>query len=247
MLTTWTEDLDSDEAYKDKKTFFHALAAIDKFVFFRQSVLKDWNVVWLSPVGDQAIPTTELGFQVNFWDNFRYRGFLDVLLQNKFTGAYKVLETKTSKYIKINEAQFVNSAQGLGYSLVVDAIASLEGKQQADSFEVMYLIFTTPDGGEWNELSVPHSHSDRALWLRGIVADIRKIAEYSETEYFPQYGESCYSYFRQCDYFGICGMSDTSLMLDRAQEIKEDESKYAFVFEFMDLLKAQEEKHKLVG
>lgn len=243
MLSTWTEELDSEEGYKDKKTFFHALAAVDKFIELYQTRLKDYELFYLPIKGNNA--GIELGFSVAFFEDFKYRGFVDILLQHKYTRKFLVIECKTTKYKNIHEAQFKNSGQGLGYSLVVDTIASSLKIPNAESFDVMYLIWSTSNS-EWEEITVNHSHTDRAKWLRYILFDIERIQTYVEADTFPMHGESCYSYFRPCEFYDVCTMSDKALMLDKAKIIVDDEKKIIFNFTLEELIKAQMDKHELV-
>lgn len=242
MLSTWTEELDSEEGFKDKKTFFHALSAVDKFIELAQTRLKDYE---LFTQVDGIWAGIELGFSVAFFDQFKYRGFVDILLQHKYTKKFAVIECKTTKFKNIHEAQFKNSGQGLGYSLVVDAISSKLNLPAAESFDVIYLIWST-SANEWEEITVNHSHMDRANWLRNILFDIERIQAYDEADVFPMYGESCYSYFRPCEFYEVCTMSDKNLMLDKAKVIVDDEKRIMFNFTLDELIKAQMEKHDLI-
>lgn len=242
MLSTWTEDLDDEDAKKDKKTFFHALLAIDKFTVMADNVLRDYEVV----IFDEK-SAAELGFSVSFFDNFKYRGYMDLLLVNKFSREFLVIECKTTKFKKISSAQYKNSAQGLGYSLVVDAIASALSLQTSNSFEVLYPVWSTAEA-EWNvDNRFPYSYTDRAKWLRNVLLDVKHIAEFAEEDHFPQHGESCYSFFKECEYLDICGMSDASLQLDKSKEVVEEEDKYQFHFSLEEIINAQIEKHTLVN
>lgn len=239
MLSVWQEDLDDEAGVRDKKTFWHALAAIDKFEDIMDSILRDFEVVIFD-----SKPAAELGFCITFFDSFKYRGFLDLLLINKITGQFVVIECKTTKFKNVSEAQYAKSAQGLGYSIVVDAISSALKRPQAASFQVLYLVWLA-GAYEWQEFPIEHSHTDRAIWLKNALLDIKHIAEYAQEEHFPQYGESCYDFFRACEYLEICGMSDKALLLDKSKEIKDDE-KYQFHFTLEEMIEAQSEKHGLV-
>lgn len=249
MLSSWKEDLDSEEGLRDKKTFFHALLAIDKFIQVAQTRFKDYELFNVTHEDTLGVNGTwagcELGFSVSFFDNFKYRGFVDILLIHKYTRKFLVIECKTTKTKRFHPAQFKNSGQGLGYSLVVDTISSKLGNKQAEAFDVVYLVWSTSEG-EWNELTIEHSHTDRAQWLRNILFDIERISVYEKAGMFPMHGESCYSYFRACDYFDLCQMSDKSLQLDKAKLISDPDEKYMFHFTLEELINAQTEKHDLV-
>jgi hypothetical protein len=140
-----------------------------------------------------------------------------------------------------NEAEFKNSSQGLGYSVIVDAIAARLGVVSPDSYEIIYGIYKTT-AFEWEIMKFTKSFTQRALWIRDILLDMKRIADYSEADYWPLYGEHCFSYFRACEYFDVCNMSDSVLLDDQPKLIAEEEGKYEFKFTLAELITAQLEK-----
>jgi hypothetical protein len=52
----------------------------------------------------------------------------------------------------------------------------------------------------------------RAQWLTGLISDIQSIEQYEDQGYYPHRGESCYNYFRECEYMASeCHMKDSML------------------------------------
>jgi len=241
MLMFNKGDLFSEEGQRDKKTFWHALVALDKFMELRHSDLQHYELVHVADA-----PAVELGFILNCVGGFTYRGFLDALLRNKLTNELVVLECKTSKFKQVHDAQYKNSGQGLGYSLVVDAISSqltAAGTEVGSAWKVMYPIYLA-GSYEWDLKMFPKGSSQRARWLSNLINDIQRVAEYDENSHFPMHGESCYDYFRPCEYFEVCEMSD-SLLIGPEEKVKlivDDEKRYSFKFDMMELVAAQQAK-----
>lgn len=228
----WKKGLDNEDGVKSRKTFWHALYAVDKFVGLRQTALSNYSLVTVN-----GKPAVELGFSIDLGHGFFYRGLLDELLYNNLTRTLEVGENKTTKYQNVHEANFKNSGQGLGYSLVLDAIAKKLGIEQGSSYFVKYLVYKT-FGYEWEVFNFPKSHTERAMWIRNLLRDKQHIAEYANDEYFPMHGENCYDFFRPCPYFGTCTISRNYLVPNPKVQV-EAEDKYPFKFSLEELIAAQ--------
>lgn len=206
MLSTallWTQDYLAEDT-KGKKSLWHALAAIQRFAAMRSSgFLEDYEVLEYN-----GVPAAELGFCITFPSDspdipaYKYRGFVDLVLRHKHTGKILVLELKTTKASAINPAQYKNSAQALGYSIVLDAIVP-----EASSYQVLYLIYQTTKL-DYEFMQFEKSYFKRALWIRKLLLDIEVLDLYNRAEIYPMRGESCYTFFRECEFFGLCELSD---------------------------------------
>jgi len=118
----WDVDL-LDETPRQKKSFWLALFAVQKFIALRDNGFLDcYELVYY-----QGKPACELSFQVLLPNGFKYRGFIDAVLRHKTTGAILVLENKTSSG-NANSAMYKNSGQALGYSVILDSSCSLMPK-----------------------------------------------------------------------------------------------------------------------
>lgn len=238
MFMDWTGDIDDDSGLKDKKTLWHAMAAVERFTLLAKSVFGNFQLAYLN-----GRPAVELGFAIHIGAGFVYRGFIDAVMIDTLRQELVVLENKTTKYSNIHEAVYKNSGQSLGYSVVLDRISELLNFELGSSYKVYYPVYKT-GAGEWEVFPFTKTHTSRALWIRQLMLDVEAIQSYSEAGFFPMYGESCYEYFRPCPHFGLCEMSNAALLLspERVKERVEPEDKYDFHFTLEELVQNQLEK-----
>lgn len=237
----WKGDIDDDNGERKKKTFWHALYAVDKFTGFRKTALANYDLAYFD-----GKPAIELGFSIDLGDGFFYRGFLDALLIDRVKRVLVPLENKTTGTREVHEATFKHSGQALGYSLVLDAIASQLGQELGSSFKVLYCIYKTPSY-EWELMPFAKTFTQRATWIKNLLVDKETVIRYAQDGFFPMHGESCYDFFRECKHFGTCEMSNKFLLAGEIDERKEDESRYQFKFHINDLIDAQLAMHAETG
>jgi hypothetical protein len=221
-----------DDGEKAKKTFLHAVFAIDLFSQIRDTLLLDYEVATF-----HGKPAIELGFRVSVGDaGFLYRGFVDVVLVSRSTGKLLVLELKTTG-MTAQEAVYANSGQGLGYSIFTKEIAPA-----VEEFDVLYLVFETK-AAQFVPLRFTKHHTERALWIQDLIADCQIINVYENFEVWPRHGESCFSFFKPCHWFGMCHMSNRALIQPGEQEVNPDkpEEVYDFELHLADLMQTQRE------
>lgn len=239
MFAAWHQDLEEDLESSRKKSFFHALHAVDKFSSEVLNVeLREYDLVYF----DTDRPAIELGFSIDCGNGFSYRGKMDALLRHRETGEFAVWEGKTTGSNRVHEAMYKNSAQGLGYSVVVDAIAVSLGEKPGQNYKVIYGVYKSSQM-EWELLEFRKTFTQRAMWIKTLLLDIKRIGDYVEADFFPLQGESCYDYFKPCQYFEVCEMSDKNLIgpieevpvIDRIEE----EAKYEFKFSLDEIIEAQ--------
>jgi hypothetical protein len=137
-----------------------------------------------------------------------------------------VVELKTTVMTNVHEAQYQNSSQALGYGAVLDLMAADLNK--ASSFDVLYLVFQSRSK---NLVPMPFTKTakDRVDWLNSLMINVSKIELY-ETNGYPKQGQSCYNFFRACEYINTCGMTDGSL---RKMYLKDKDSNESEVFQQM--------------
>lgn len=211
MFTNWEPDLLADNP-KQNKSFWECVAAVEKFYMLReQGFLDGWKLHYT-----ENGPAVELSFLIHLPDYFVYRGFVDAVLVHEETGEIIVLELKTTSSYSINAATYKNSAQAIGYSVVLDVLFP-----NASSYDVLYLVYKTKSR-EYEPLPFTKSYLQRALWIRELLLDIELIKMYHEADCFPMHGESCLPFFRECEYLNTCTLS-TSMLTDPLSE--EDEMK----------------------
>lgn len=239
----WNSFLDDDNGVRARKTFWHVVHAIERFTGFRHTALSGYDLVYF-----EDKPAIELGFQIDCGDGFFYRGFLDALLLHKMRNELAVYEGKTTRNKDIHDAMFKHSGQSLGYSVVIDSVARLIGKQVTSSFKVNYAVYKT-FSYEWELMPFTKNFTHRAMWLKNLFLDKKRIIQYANDGYFPMYGENCFDFFRPCQYFGTCELSNANLIgpPEEVAEQNEDPDKYQFKFHINELIEAQLEAAKAEG
>lgn len=231
MFTTWSLSYDDESGIKNKKTFPYCIAALEKFLPACNALLKEYEILLVD-----GKPATELSFRVTLLNDFTYRGYVDVVLRHRITGTLVVLELKTTKFTKIHEAQFKNSGQALGYSLILDAVAKDSGTRS--SYKVIYLVYKSISQ-EWEILPFNKSYLHRALWLKQLLIDCEIVEIYHASGVYPQHGESCYSFFRACQFFDLCGLSNTHMLPKTIPDKSETAGDYQFNFSLLEIINSQ--------
>lgn len=232
LALNWKPDLfASDE--KRFKSFWYAIHAIQKFISMRKDgFLADWELVTVD-----NLPAVELGFTITLPDSYTYRGFVDAVLRNKLDGRVMVLECKTTGAKYLNAAQYKNSAQAIGYSIVLDHLFP-----DLSSYEVLYLVYMT-HSKLYETFPFPKSYLQRALWIQELLLDVEFIKMCENSGVYPMHGESCFSFNKECKYLGNCTLSTqyltTPLTPEDEDTLKEKESKYQIQVSIQDLIQAQ--------
>lgn len=237
VFLAWDTDL-LDETPRQNKSFWLAVFATQKFMALRDNgFLEDYELVYY-----QGKPAVELAFSITLPNGFKYRGFLDAALQHKETGEVMCLECKTSSGTA-NSSAFKNSGQALGYSVVLDILFP-----ELSAYTVMYLVYETKSLS-YVQLPFEKSLLQRALWLQELVIDTQLIETYEHYQTYPMHGESCFNYFRDCEYLGLCTMTTKNLTKPLTtkvlESIEKDAQRYQFNVSFQDLVEAQIKKGEM--
>ena len=233
----WKDNLESERGEKSAKTFWHALQAISKFTELLYGPLSQYEMVYF-----QGKPAIELGFSIDCGNGFRYRGKLDALLIHKTKREFLPIECKTTGSFVVDESMYGNSSQAIGYGVVIDAVAA-EMEVEYNSYDVAYPVYKTRKM-EWDFFRFHKSNTTRALWLQSTLLDIHSIQQFADLDYFPTRGESCFSYGRQCRYYGSCGLSNRYLIGEKEDiPVRLDKKgEYPLEFSIEQLVRAQVEK-----
>lgn len=207
LFLSWDIDLLAENP-KQNKSFWGALVAVQQFSsMFENGYLEGYKLVHY-----QGKPATELSFVIHLPDGFKYRGFVDAVLQHQITGEVLVLECKTTNATNVNPAQYKNSAQAIGYSIVLDALFP-----ELSAYKVLYLVYQTKSES-YVQLPFDKSYYSRALWIRELLLEIDVIKMYEEAEIYPMRGEACYDFFRECEYLQTCTLSTERLTSKLSEE-----------------------------
>jgi len=225
-----TELLDTNP--RQNKSYWLAQFAVQKFLDMRtQGFLVDYELVWY-----EGKPATELGFQILLPDGFRYRGFVDAVLQHKINKDIMVLECKTTS-MTAQPALYKNSGQAVGYSVVLDIMFP-----ELSSYTVLYLVYESKSYS-YKQLPFQKSLLQRALWLQELLIDTQIVSLYESYETYPLHGESCYDFFRDCEYLSLCTLATKNLtkpLTDKlVEKIAVEQEGYEFTVSFEELIAAQ--------
>lgn len=238
MFIAFHADL-SDRNDKQVKSFYHAVAAIQRFIYMRESGFLDGYelVYW------EGKPATELSFIIEFPDGFKMRGSVDAVLRHIETGKVLVLEGKTDSQ-QLNVAKYKNSSQAVGYSVVLDVIFP-----ELSSYEVLYLVYMTKEMN-YEQLRFIKSHTQKALWIQELLLDIEMIKLYEITGVYPMYGHSCFDFYRECEFLSSCNLSTKYLTNKQTEsDIGETNStykgEYSIKLSIMDLIEGQLVKNNI--
>lgn len=238
LFQHWPIDLEARDD-KRNKNFYLAAAAIQKFqTQIQPTLFRDWELVYWN-----GKPAVELSFIIHLPNGFKYRGFVDAVLRHKITGQVRVLETKTTVQTNINGAEYKNSAQAIGYSIVLDRLFP-----GISDYEVLYLVYKSKSQ-EYQPLLYNKSYLSRALWIQELLLDVQVIEMYERNGIYPMHGESCYSWYRECEYLHNCTLS-TGLITGPytdvvEEEIAKDNAKYMVNVPIEELIQVQIDRSKI--
>lgn len=220
---------DRDE--KNDKSIYSAVMAIQRFLDLRaQGFLKEYELVYYN---DR--PACELSFAINLPNGFRIRGYVDAVLRHRTTGKIIVLECKTTGAVTLQPASYANSAQAIGYSIVLDHLFP-----ELSDYQVLYLIYQTK-GKDYTPIPFNKTYAQRAQWIRELLLDVETIEMYENAGVYPMRGESCFSYGSECTYMQTCTLS-TRFLTKPCTEKEEDKVEYQVNISLIDLLETQLEK-----
>lgn len=237
----WDAEKTNKQGANTGKSLTMATLAVEKFAYWWEENLADWEVVVL-PSGKKAV---ELAFAINMQNGRYHFGHIDIMLRHRTLGTLAVWEGKTTGFEHIDEAMYANSNQALGYSVVVDAIAKEIGANGTE-YEVLYIVYSSKSR-DFQLLPFGKSRSQRAEWLQDILLDHASLDTYKRIKFYPKRGENCINkYGFRCNWFGQCTMRNESLFPGLELPVLEAEELHSiealdFVFKKDDLIAAQQE------
>lgn len=227
MFLGWHAGLFAEDP-KNMKSFWDAIIAIERFIALKeQGFLDEYELAYYN-----GKPACELSFCINLPDGFRLRGFVDAVLVHKVSGKILILEVKTTNAANINPATYKNSAQAIGYSVVLDVLYP-----DLSSYDVLYLVYQTKTR-EYTSIPFMKTYLQRALWIRELLLDVEMIKLYAREEIYPMHGESCVQFFRDCEYLTTCTLG-TNYLTKPCKPEEEDKTEYQINLGLIDLLEAQ--------
>lgn len=215
MFLSWEVAIDETKP-KSKKSFHSACLAVEKYQQQLLPLLTDeWELAYF-----EGKPAVELGFIIKLPNDYYYRGYVDAVLVNKKEKRFRVLELKTTGLNVVDVAQYKNSFQGVGYGVILDKLAA--SMDYAADYYVDYLVYKTVSQ-EFLTFPFLKTNYQRAKWLSQLLVETETIDLYLQKELFPTHGESCYNFYRQCQYFGICERENSELQIKKVSNLPTDE------------------------
>lgn len=237
----WSADLLIEGKPGKNKSIWNAIYAVEKYMAVAHlTKVKDYELAFFTDKDTgESIPAIELSFRIRFPDGYSYIGFVDAVLKHKVTGELLVLELKTNGARNIDEAQYKNSGQALGYSIILDAITSQYKDEALSDYHVLYLVYKTPDR-ELEQFIFEKTYTQRALWIQELLFDVDILKMYEAANIYPMHGQSCFSFGRNCEYFGVCTVATERLVRPISQkEVDADrEARYTVDLTIDDVINA---------
>jgi len=229
---SWSTDSDA-ETNKSNKSLYFAILATLKFIDFWNQIRQDWEVATFN--GKAA---SELTFWLDCENGHYHAGHIDVVLRNKVSGYYTVIEIKTTSMRDPSEAMYGNSGQALGYSIILDTIAGTLGA--VTTFQVLYFVYSSTRRA-WNVFPFTKSRKQRAEWIQDLLLDHTTLNTYVNLEFFPKRGNACWSFNKTCQYYGICDLHDNTRVdkFHTWNPLMETPEKVDFIFKLSEVMKEQ--------
>lgn len=201
MDMAWTLDMDTVHK-RSGKSLWTALALAENFALVEKPKLdEDWEVFHFNNK-----PACELSFRILLPFGYIYRGFIDLVLRHRVTKKLRVLELKTTGNTDIHEAEWRNSNQALGYLVVLHSIFP-----EAVELTVDYRIGRVKQLA-WTQFEFPKKLAARVNFIRDLAIQVNYMQLLQTVKDWPMSG-NCYSFGRECEYYGICDYPLDKLIL----------------------------------
>jgi hypothetical protein len=216
----------SPEIENDKKNIPRMLAALMASFFIVDTLLMEYEVAYFN-----GMPAVELSFRLNTSKPYYFVGHVDLVLRNKLTGVYFILDAKTtgSQLLDLTPL-YKHSGQALGYSIALDKIVGKE----VTSYGVIY--FVAQLGKEFKAkihiINFEKTLMDRLNWFISLGMQIEQLERMEQLGFYPMEFQGCLRFNRPCPHFGTCHLHSFDIPAKR----KEDLEEYQFVYNLDELI-----------
>lgn len=215
------------EEENDKKSVVRAQLAMQAAFHHLDNILMEYELVYF-----EGKPAVELSFRLNIDESYYFVGYIDVVLQNRFSGRYGVFEVKTTGLELLDLSPlYKHSGQALGYSITLDRIV---GKNLAE-YDVLYFVCQLKrdfNSIKFHLLPFQKTLYDRFNWFITLGLDVKHLKEMAELNIYPKREDACLHFMKPCVYFGTCNLHS----FDIPKKLEEDSKEYQFVYEMNDLV-----------
>lgn len=215
---------------KDRKSKYSCIYYLLQSFSHLENLLQNYEV----PLFDGK-PAIELSFRLNINETKYFVGHIDVVLRNKVTGVYYVLEIKTTTSRLIDlDPEYRHSVQTVGYSTALDKIVG----KKLSSYGVIYFVCQLPQWNATDNIAKFHTMpyiktlTDRLEWFVQLGIDVQRIEQMEMLGIFPRRAKACTSYGRVCIHFGTCHLKNFDLPAPE----EPDEIQYQFTFDLEDVI-----------
>lgn len=201
-LSHWSFD-DWDNKFVRGKSFWECIHSLELFhTNIMPNLAEEWELAYFN-----GKPAVELLFYIRVSESYDYQGHIDIILRNKLTGGYAVVECKTASSVQTS-AKWQNSEQALGYYYVLRQI-----QQELNLPAHPETIYITLEVGKWNKseedygfklFTFAQDEYSEAEFLGSLFSAIHMLDFFAEHNFFPKHGTACSAYGRTCEFFGSC-------------------------------------------
>lgn len=159
--------------------------------------------------GGVEVPAIEVPFELRFAGltlpngmGVAFTGFLDALMFNTMSGAYRTLDIKTHRrYARDATAKYKFDSQQTPYGIIVE---HLQG-HRVESFEVLYLdCFVDIAEPRVQLYPFQKTWEDVQEWLTYKVMQFQQLSRYMEVGFFPRVDSGCMSWNKPCFFIDVC-------------------------------------------
>ena len=198
----------------DKKSLEACYGALED-IFNKGGLLLEYEIATVKCLDGIERPAIEVEFEIwidgMFCDGrpFVYRGFIDAILFNRFTGEYRVIDLKTTGWSGDHlVGKYKFSSQCVIYGIVLQAIL-----QQPLNFTATYVnaVINILEP-ETTYVSFPKTDTDVSDWATGLYMRLKQIIEFKERDFFPRTEHGCVTFKRPCEFLGICEVRDREVI-----------------------------------
>lgn len=201
-----------------------------KAVPFFESKLEEYEVATFD-----GRPASELSFKLEINDRYYFVGYVDLVVRHRQTGRYSVVDLKTTSLTASDlRPYYRNSDQGIGYSIVLDAIVG----QDQSVFDVSYWVTQLSNAksaqfeASHQDLTFPYTIKDRFDWFLKLFLDVNYMQALEPMTAYPKRGNACMNFNRVCNFYSECN----EVALDEPAAYIPDDTVYDFNFNLTDLL-----------
>jgi len=163
-------------------------------------------------VDGEIKPAIEVPFQINLNYELQpgipiyYVGFIDLILFDKVSGKYFVLDIKTHRRnLKDLTPVYQFDDQCIPYALVLERILNEDIFDLHVKYLSAYIDIENPRVGVY---SFEKNSTDIQDWGRQLMFEISQIKKFYELQWFPRNSNTCVNFNRVCPFFDNCEVRD---------------------------------------